>query len=267
MSKDLLTIKNLDISYGDETQLAVRNFNLQVREGEIVSIVGESGSGKTSVIRAVLGLLSGNGVVSRGEILFRDHSLLSFNKEQWRNIRGTDIAMIFQDSRSMINPIRKIGKQYIEYIQTHRRMSKEEAYKKAVEMLKSMHLVDVENIMNSYAFELSGGMCQRVGIAMAMTFSPQLLLADEPTSALDVTIQMQIVREIMQLRKNFKTSVIMVTHNIGVAAYMADHLIVMKNGEIVDEGTREQVIQSPKSQYTRDLLSAVPELGGKRYVE
>ncbi|MDO5096378.1 MAG: ABC transporter ATP-binding protein [Peptostreptococcaceae bacterium] len=266
MSSPLLHIKNIDINYSDSEHPTVENFNLDVREGEIVCIVGESGSGKTSVIRAILGLLPNSGKITQGDILFQNKSLLSLNKEQWRNLRGTDISMIFQDSRAMINPIRKIGTQFVEYILTHQKMSKDSARQKAIEMLNKMQLPDAQNIMKSYAFELSGGMCQRVGIAMAMTFSPKLLLADEPTSALDVTIQMQIVKQMMALREQFGTAIIMVTHNIGVAAYMADHLIVMQNGKIVDQGTREQVIHHPSSSYTKDLLSAVPELGGKRYV-
>ena len=266
MSNTLLHIENIDISYLNAEQPTVENFNLSLKESQIVCIVGESGSGKTSVIRAILGLLPNNGKITQGNILFQNESLLSLNKERWRQLRGTDISMIFQDSGSMINPIRKIGSQFVEYILTHQKMSRATARQKAIEMLNKMQLPDPQNIMESYSFELSGGMCQRVGIAMAMTFSPKLLLADEPTSALDVTIQMQIVKQMMQLRKQFGTAIIMVTHNIGVAAYMADELIVMQGGKIVDRGTRENVIFHPSSDYTKNLLSAVPELGGKRYV-
>ena len=237
-----------------------------MKKGEIISIVGESGSGKTTVIRAVLGALPGAGRVSSGDILFHGESLLKNTGNEWRKIRGSKMSMIFQDCGGTLNPIRKIGSQYVEYIRTHESVSKQEAWNKAVSMLSKMRLPDVENIMNSYAYQLSGGMRQRVGIAMAMTFNPELLLADEPTSALDVTTQAQIVRQMMELRDDYGTGIIIVTHNIGVAAYMADQLIVMHHGKVVDHGTREEVLNNPTSDYTRKLLEAVPEMEGKRYV-
>ena len=201
-----------------------------------------------------------------GDILFEGRSLLSNTKEEWRKLRGTDISMIFQDSGAMTNQTRVIGKQFVEYICTHEKMSKKEAWERGIEMLERMRLPSGDNIMKSYPFQLSGGMRQRVGIAMAMTFQPKLLLADEPTSALDVTTQAQIVRQMMELRDAYKTSIIMVTHNLGVAAYMADHIVVMKNGKIVDAGDREQILRHSQSEYTKNLLEAVPSLGGVRYV-
>lgn len=176
------------------------------------------------------------------------------------------MSMIFQDCGGTLNPIRKIGSQYIEYICTHTKISKDEAWKKAVDMLIKMRLPDGENIMKSYPHQLSGGMRQRVGIAMAMTFNPELLLADEPTSALDVTTQAQIVRQMMELRDEYQTGIIIVTHNLGVAAYMADQLIVMQNGVIVNGGTRDEVMDHPTNEYTKRLLAAVPEMGGERFV-
>ena len=166
----------------------------------------------------------------------------------------------------MINPIRKIGSQYVEYIRAHKNISKKDAFDMAVEMLEKMRLPDGKRIMESYPFELSGGMCQRVGIAMAMTFQPKLLLADEPTSALDVTTQAQIVRQMMELRDDFGTGIIVVTHNIGVAAYMADKLLVMRQGKVVDSGHREDILHNPQSEYTKNLLASVPALKGERYV-
>lgn len=148
----------------------------------------------------------------------------------------------------------------------HSKVSKEEAWKKGVSMIEKMRLPEAENIMNSYPHQLSGGMRQRVGIAMAMTFNPELLLADEPTSALDVTTQAQIVRQMMELCDDFHTSIIIVTHNIGVAAYMADQLIVMQHGKVVDQGTRDEVMNHPTSDYTKKLLAAVPEMEGRRFV-
>ncbi|MCI9472021.1 MAG: ABC transporter ATP-binding protein [Lachnospiraceae bacterium] len=260
----MLELKNVTISYKDRP--TVKNFDLSLGQGKICSIVGESGSGKTTVIRAVLGLLGGGGKVTGGDILFEGKSLLSNTKEEWRKLRGTDISMIFQDSGAMTNQTRVIGKQFVEYICTHEKMSKKEAWERGIEMLERMRLPSGDNIMKSYPFQLSGGMRQRVGIAMAMTFQPKLLLADEPTSALDVTTQAQIVRQMMELRDAYKTSIIMVTHNLGVAAYMADHIVVMKNGKIVDAGDREQILRHSQSEYTKNLLEAVPSLGGVRYV-
>ena len=261
----MLEIKDLAVQYGNQAP-TIEHFNLSMKKGEIISVVGESGSGKTTVIRAVLGALSGAGRVTSGDILYHVESLLKNSKSDWRKIRGSKMSMIFQDCGGTLNPIRKIGSQYVEYIRTHQSMTKKEAWDKAVSMLTKMRLPDAENIMNSYPYQLSGGMRQRVGIAMAMTFNPELLLADEPTSALDVTTQAQIVRQMMELRDDFGTGIIIVTHNIGVAAYMADQLIVMHHGKVVDHGTREEVLNNPTSDYTKKLLEAVPEMEGKRYV-
>jgi peptide/nickel transport system ATP-binding protein len=261
----MLEIKDLTVQYG-KREPTMEHFNLSMKKGEIISVVGESGSGKTTVIRAVLGALPGAGRVTAGDILFQGESLLSKSKDEWQKIRGTKISMIFQDCGGTLNPIRKIGSQYVEYICTHHKMSKDEAWNRALGMLQKMRLPDGENIMKSYPHQLSGGMRQRVGIAMAMTFEPQLLLADEPTSALDVTTQAQIVRQMMELRDTFGTGIIIVTHNLGVAAYMADQLIVMQHGKIVDSGTRDEVMYDPASAYTKELLAAVPEMGGERFV-
>ena len=260
----MLEIKNVTISYGDCP--TVKNFSMTLKKGEIASIVGESGSGKTTVIRAVLGLLPGGGKVTEGDILFEGKSLLENTAEEWRNLRGTDMSMIFQDSGAMLNPIRKIGSVFVEYIRTHEKISRKAAWEKGREMLEQMRLPSSDNIMKSYPFQLSGGMRQRVGIAMAMTFQPKLLLADEPTSALDVTTQAQIVRQMIELREEWGTSIIMVTHNLGVAAYMSDQILVMKEGQIADTGSRDQILKGGRSIYTQELLEAVPSLGGERYV-
>ena len=262
----MLDIKAISVVYGKNPLPAVRDFSLQMKLGEIVSIVGESGSGKTTLIRAVLGSLPGSGYISQGDILFEGRSLPGLGAEEWRDLRGTGISMIFQDSGAMLNPVRRIGSQYVEYIRTHQKMTKKEAWARGVEMLERMRLPEGDHIMRSYPFQLSGGMRQRVGIAMAMTFQPKLLLADEPTSALDVTTQAQIVRQMLELRDSCNTGIIVVTHNIGVAAYMADRIVVMKEGSIVDEGTREQILHSSSGTYTRSLLDSVPSMGGERFV-
>ena len=260
----MLKLDNVTISYKNVP--TVQNFNLDMKEGQIVSLVGESGSGKTTVIRAVLGLLAGGGKVTEGSITFEGEDLLSYTPEQWRKLRGSDISMIFQDSGAMMNPTRKVGKVFTEYILTHENISKKEAWSKGIAMLERMRLPSPDNIMESYPFQLSGGMRQRVGIAMGMTYQPKLLLADEPTSALDVTTQAQIVRQMMKLRDDYHTGIIVVTHNLGVAAYMSDYIVVMKNGRMEDQGTREYILKEAKNEYTRKLLEAVPSRGGERYV-
>ena len=260
----LLDIKNVDVSYGK--QLTVKDCSIALEQGMICSVVGESGSGKTTVIRAVLGLLPGGGKVTAGDIVYDGRSLLALNKRQWRALRGHDISMIFQDSGAMMNQTRLIGRSFVEYIRTHERISKKDAWKKGADMLGRMRLPDPDRIMRSYPFQLSGGMRQRVGIAMGMTYEPKLLLADEPTSALDVTTQAQIVRQMMELRDEYGTSIIIVTHDIGVAAYMADRVVVMKDGRIEDQGDRDYMLNHSDNAYTRKLIGAVPSLGGKRYV-
>ena len=261
----MLEIKDLTIQYGDKLPV-VENFSLSLKKGEIITIVGESGSGKSTVLSSILGLLPNGGKIISGDIIYNGESMLNKSLNQWRELRGTEITMISQDSGGTLNPIRKIGKQFVEYIQTHSKISTKEAEEKAKDMFSKVNLEEPEIIMKSYPHQLSGGMKQRVGIAMALTFRPKIILADEPTSALDVITQAQIVKEIMDLRKKFDTSIIMVTHNLGVAAYISDKIIVMQNGKIVDAGNKNEVIENPKSEYTKKLLEAVPEIGGERLV-
>ena len=261
----LLEVKDLNISYGDK--LTVSDVNLELNTGEIMSIVGESGSGKTTVIRAIMGCLPGRGHVSGGSIIFEGRDMLKNTPKEWRQLCGREISMIFQDSGNMINPIRRIGEQFVDYIRTHApEKTKAEAAEMAKGMLNKVRLPNPESIMQSYPFELSGGMRQRVGIAMAMVFRPKLLLADEPTSALDVTTQAQIIRQIVDIRNEFGVAVILVTHNLGVASYVSNKLVVMKNGRVVESGKRE-VISDPQDAYTKELLAAVPVVGEVKYYD
>ncbi len=268
----LLELSHVDISYGHggknekEAVPIVHDVSFKLDKGETLAIVGESGSGKTTVIRSILNCLPGGGAVSNGTMTFEGRNMLGFSPEEWRKLRGTEISMIFQDSGNMMNPVHTIGKQYIEYIQVHSNAGKKEAYDMAVENLAMMNLANPENIMESYTFELSGGMRQRVGIAMAITFQPKLLLADEPTSALDVTTQAQIVGEFMFVAGGDRASMIIVTHNLGVAACLADKVMVMSQGRVVEYGKTDDVMEHPRAEYTKMLLGAVPEIGGKRYV-
>lgn len=260
----MLEMDHVTIAYGENT--AVRDFSLHMEPGEIVSLVGESGSGKTSVIRAIMGLLPGGGAVTQGNIQFNGQDLLNLTQEQWRGIRGRELSMIFQDSGAMMNPTRKIGTVFTEYLQTHEKLSKKQAWEKGTRMLARMRLPSPENIMRSYSFQLSGGMQQRVGIAMGMSYEPKLLLADEPTSALDVTTQAQIVGEMARLRREYGTAILLVTHNLGVAAYLSDRILVMRQGNIEEAGDRERILHASSNAYTKSLLESVPAMGGMRYV-
>ena len=238
---NILEIQNCTICY-QNGRPAVSDVSLSVSEGEIVSIVGESGSGKTTLIRAILGLLPAGG-----------------------RIRGREIAMIFQDVGAALDPIEKIKRQYAEAIAVHEKQPKQTYFERAVGMLQKMHLTDPKRVMDAYPFELSGGMKQRVGIAMGMTAQPKLLLADEPTTALDVTIQAQVVHELKELRRKYGTTIILVTHNMGVASFLSDKIGVMCKSQLVEFGSRDEIIYHPKETYTKELLEAVPKLGGRRF--
>lgn len=262
----VLEIESCTIRYPNGID-AVSDVSLSVEEGEIVSIVGESGSGKTTLIRAILGLLPPGGKIVSGQILFLGKNLARVSEQEMQDIRGREIAMIFQDVGASLDPIQKIKRQYAEAISIHEKLSKSACYSLAVKMLKCMHLTDSGRIMDSYPFELSGGMKQRVGIAMGMTARPKLLLADEPTSALDVTIQAQVVHQLRQLREQYGTTIILVTHNMGVASYLSDRIGVMRKSKLVELGPRNEIIYHPKEPYTRALLEAVPKLGGRRFAK
>jgi ABC-type glutathione transport system ATPase component len=258
----LLEIKDLGIAYG-KAEPVIRHVSFTLDQGEILAIVGESGSGKTTVIRAIQHVLPGGGHIAEGTVIFEGEDTREQSPETHRMLDGKDVSMIFQDSGAMMNPIRPIGVQFREYLALHGMTDEKEAHERMVDMLSMVRLPDPEQILKSYTFELSGGMRQRVGIAMAMAFHPKLLLADEPTSALDVTTQAAIVKEMMEVRKKMNTAIIIVTHNMGVAAYMADHIMVMRQGRVVEYGKAEEVIYHPKEDYTKMLLAAVPVLGGE----
>lgn len=262
----LLEIRDISIKYQTGIK-AVDSVSFSVEEGEIVTIVGESGSGKTTLIRAILGLLPPGGVISSGSILFDGIDLAKSDEKTMTNLRGRQISMIFQDVGLSMDPTQKIKTQYLESIRVHQKISKAEAYRMAADMLRMMQLTDVDRVMNAYPFELSGGMKQRVGIAMSMTSAPKILLADEPTSALDVTIQAQVVSQMKRLRDEYNKTIILVTHNMGVASYLSDKIGVMKSAKLVEFGTRDEIIYHPKEEYTKNLLRVVPSLRGERYAK
>ncbi|WP_288760703.1 ABC transporter ATP-binding protein [uncultured Veillonella sp.] len=261
--QELLSVKDVDITYG-KGAVTIRDISFSVQPGEVLAVVGESGSGKTSIIRALMGCISGDGYISKGRIQFDGTDITSLTNEEWRKYRGSSISMIFQDSGNALDQIMTIGKQMVEHI--HRLTGKcaEAAEEEAKRLLQLVSLPS--DILHRYPFELSGGQRQRLGIAMAMTVTPKLLLADEPTSALDTTTQAQIVEELLQLAKDNGTAIIVVTHNMGVAAHMADRIMVMKEGRMVDYDVKNIVLTEPKSVYTKKLLAAVPSLYGSRYI-
>ncbi|GAU76575.1 ABC transporter ATP-binding protein [Fusibacter sp. 3D3] len=256
----LLEIKEIKVSYGLKTVLEGIDFNIDYKE--IVSIVGESGSGKTTLARSIINLLP-DGARATSQTCFFDHrDLNKLSKEEWRNMRGSEIAYIFQNPSSYLNPIIRIGKQFLESIRSHRNISKAEAIQKVKSVLKKMHFKDIDQIMNAYPYQLSGGMKQRVAIAMALVMEPKLIIADEPTSALDAMTQNQIASEIMAYRDDFETSFIIVTHNLGYAATLSDRIMVMRAGKVIEFDTKSKIILAPQKAYTRVLLDAIPVLKG-----
>lgn len=255
MGQPLLDIQHVEISYAGTP--VVRDVTLQMQPGEILGIVGESGSGKSTVIKAAMGLLGKNGAVTRGDIYYRGKNVLEAKGEELRKMRGSGMGMIFQNTGASLCPIRRIEEQLYESVLQHENISRGEVRRRALELFEKMKLRDGERILKSYPFELSGGMNQRVGIMMAMIMNPDLLLADEPTSALDVTVQAQVVREMVKLRELFGTGIAIVTHNIGVVEYMADQIAVLYQGKLVEYGTKEEVLYHPQEPYTRQLIGAV----------
>ena len=255
---DILRYDHVDITYNGFQ--AIRDVSFTVDEGEILGIVGESGSGKSTLIKAAMGLLGDTGLVTRGDIWYKGKNLPDLSAAELRKLNGPELGMIFQYAGSSFCPIRTVGAQLYESMSEHEAVSKEEFRTRAVELLGKIGFENGRRILDSYPFELSGGMQQRVGIAAAMLLNPKILLADEPTSALDVSVQKQVVDEMLLVRKTFGTAIVIVTHNIGVIGAMADKVLVMKNGETVEYGETEQVLNRPREEYTRTLMSAVPKL-------
>ena len=259
MNREILNLKNLSVSYGDINIL--KDIDLSLKKGEILGIVGESGSGKSTLIKSIMGILDENASID-GEINFEGKDLASLSLKDYRKIKGKEISMIFQNPTEYFNPTRKISKQFIETIRSHNDISKQEIQKKSINTFKFLGLQDGKKIWNSYPFELSGGMNQRVAIALSIMLEPKILLADEPTSALDVTVQAQVVKELLKLRQKLNTSIILVTHNIGLASYMSDNIGVMYGGRIIEYGESEELINNPKHPYTKMLINSVPVING-----
>ena len=258
--KEILKVK--DLSVNNNSVKILKNISFNIKKGEILGIVGESGCGKSTLIRALIQMMNKSEEIISGEILFNERNLLSLDSKQIRKLRGNNLAVIFQNPGATLNPIRKIGKQFVQTMQSHMNINKNEALEKAANMLEKVNLKDSKCILNSYPFELSGGMKQRVTIALAMILEPEILIADEPTSALDVTVQAQVVKEMMSLRDNFQTSIIIVTHSMSVISQMVDKVAVMYSGNMVEYGDKEDILRNPKHPYTKALIDAVPKMDG-----
>ena len=271
-AEKILDIRNLDISFKTNAGVvhAIRGVNFDLCRGETVAIVGESGSGKSVTVKSVMGLLDANATVNSGEILYtyqapdgekKTVDLLKLSKKMLRqHINGQRIAMVFQDPMTSLDPTMTIGKQIMEGMFLHLNMSKEEARKRAIELLDMVGIPDAEKRFKNYPHQLSGGMRQRVVIAIALSAQPDILICDEPTTALDVTIQARILEMIMDIQKKMKLSVIYITHDLGVVAKVADYVNVMYAGKIVEVGNVDEIFYDPKHPYTWGLLSSMPDL-------
>ena len=263
-NNNILEIKNLHTYFYTDSGVikSVDGVDIELREGSTLGIVGESGSGKSVTALSVMGLLMGTtGKVAEGEILFEGRDLTKLDDEERRKMRGEQISMIFQEPMTSLNPVMKIGDQITECILMHNNISKQEAWDKAVEMLKLTGVPRVERMMKEYPFQLSGGQRQRVMIAMALVCKPKILIADEPTTALDVTIQAQILDLMENLKQKTGTSILFITHDLGVVAEVCDDVVVMYSGRVVEKGDVRSIFASPSHPYTRGLLASIPKLG------
>ena len=260
MKEPILEVNNLRVSfrtYNGKVQ-AVRGIDFKLYEGETLAIVGESGSGK-----AILGILPKNSIIEEGEILYKGADLTKYKEKDFYNLRGKEISLIFQDPLSALNPIMKIGKQITEALVLREHMSKEDAKKRALELMEMVGITNPEVRYEQYPFQFSGGMRQRIVIAIALASNAKIMICDEPTTALDVTIQAKILDEIKSIKKSQGLSVIFITHDLGVVANMADRICVMYAGKIVEVGTAEEIFYSPAHPYTWALLSSMPDLETK----
>lgn len=266
--KAVLEVKNLQTSFftDDGVIPSVDYVDFEVREGEILGIVGESGSGKSVTSLSVMGLIpSPPGKITSGEILYNGTDISKYNDKKMRSIRGNEIAMIFQEPMTSLNPLFTIGSQMKEAVLLHKKgWSKKQAHARAVEMLKLVGLPRAEELMKDYPHQLSGGMRQRVMIAMALVCDPKVLIADEPTTALDVTIQAQILKLMKDLNTRLNTAIILITHDLGVVAETCERVVVMYAGKVVEEGPVEKIFTNPEHPYTKGLLASVPDMRFKK---
>ncbi len=266
MAQELLEIKNLTVGFLTENGFAkaADRISLSLRKGQTLCVVGESGSGKSVASLAVMRLIEyAGGVIAEGEAYFQGEDLTMKTQDEMRRIRGNKMTMVFQDPMSALNPVFAVGEQIAESLRLHKQLSRKGAWSRAVDMLRLVGIPDPEARARQYPHEMSGGMCQRVVIAMALACDPELVIADEPTTALDVTVQAQILELMQKLKRELGMSILLITHDMGVAAEMADRIAVMYAGVIVEEGTAEDIFERPRHPYTLGLLKSIPGYEGK----
>ncbi len=257
----LLEVNDLKVSYQGEGPV-LKGLDFEIYEREVLCIVGESGSGKSTLIKSLMNLLPKTGTIDAGTIGFEKEWMDLEDKELWRKSRGKRFSMIFQNPGTYFNPILKIKKQFIRTLRAHMDITVAEALDRSRQTLEKMGFDNPNRILSSYVYQLSGGMVQRVAIALAMVLEPKILFADEPTSALDVLNQEQIMDELLHLRDVFGTTLVIVTHNMGCASYMSDRIMIMKDGSIEEIGYRDKVLYAPETAYAKSLIGAVPKLRG-----
>lgn len=264
MTANLLDVDNIKVSFkSDEGEVtALDNISFQIKKGEILGVVGESGCGKSVTSLSIMRLLDKKGKILQGNITYKGTDLTALSEVDMRKIRGNEISMIFQEPMTSLNPVYTIGNQMVETIRSHLKLSKKEAKKLAIEMLKKVGIPSADTIVNDYPHSLSGGMRQRVMIAMALVCEPSLLIADEPTTALDVTIQAQILQLMKKLIRDSDASIMLITHDLGVIAEMADRVVVMYAGQIIEEADVYTLFDEPKHPYTQGLLQSIPNMEG-----
>jgi oligopeptide/dipeptide ABC transporter ATP-binding protein len=266
MAEPLLEVKNLKVSFRTEDGLvrAVDGISFSVDEGEVVGIVGESGSGKSVTMMSVMRLINDPNAIYEGEILYKGRNLMGVSQDAMRQVRGEEIAMIFQDPMTSLNPVYTVGWQIEEQLNEHNDLNKGQARQRAIALLTQVGIPKPEQRIDDYPHQFSGGMRQRVMIALALSCNPDLLIADEPTTALDVTIQAQILELIKNLKQEFGSAVVLITHDLGVVADVADRILVMYAGRIVEEGNKEQIFYDPQHPYTWGLLGSIARLDRPR---
>ena len=258
----IISAKDVEITFSlrGKKLNAIRKCSLDLYDGETLAIVGESGSGKSVFTKTFVGMLDVNGKITGGSIMYEGRDMTKFTEKDWLGVRGKKIAMVMQDPMTSLNPLKKIGKQIQESIEHHQGLKGAEAKKAAIEMLAKVGIPDPERRYEQYPHEFSGGMRQRVMIAMALANKPELLIADEPTTALDVTIQDQILRQLRELEKEYGTSIIFITHDLGVVAELCDRVIVMYGGLVMEEAPIEDIFEHPSHPYTMGLLASIPDI-------
>ncbi len=266
MAERILDVKNLKIDFHTYAGAvkAIRDVSFHLDKGETLAIVGESGSGKSVTTKSLMGLLANNAEVTGGSIMFHDQDILKKSEKEMQNIRGKDIAMIFQDPMTSLDPTMRIGQQIAEPLIKHKHVDKKKAWAQALELMKLVGITDAEERIKNYPHQFSGGQRQRIVIAIALVCYPEILIADEPTTALDVTIQAQILELMKELQEKIETSIIFITHDLGVVAGMADRVAVMYAGQIVEYGTVDEIFFNPQHPYTWGLLNSMPTLSSTK---